>query len=114
MNLNGRTTNPGEMRTSITLEPRTVTQDAGGFQVPGQGSTSTVWCKWTNVHGSEVWAAAALQALKPATVVIRYHATINTMWTILKGSERYEIVSIDNIRDMDEYMELKVQLVGSG
>ena len=108
MNLNGRTINPGEMRTSITLELRTVAQDGGGFMVPGQGTTVTVWAKWTNAHGSEVWQAQALHASKAATVLMRYIAALDETWTLLKGSERYEIVSVDNVQDRDEFMELKV------
>jgi len=102
------------MRTQVTLEQRTVAQDAGGFMVPGQGTSVTVWCKWTNVHGSEVWQAEALHAVRPATVTLRYLAAVDTSWTVLKGTERYEILSVDNIQDRDEYMEMKVQLATDG
>jgi len=109
-----KVTNPGELRTQISLEPRTVSQDAGGFQTTGQGTTVVVRSKWTNVHGSEVWAAQAQQALKPATVLIRYQADLNETWTVLKGTQRYEILSIDDIGERHEYQELKVQLAKEG
>jgi SPP1 family predicted phage head-tail adaptor len=109
-----KVTNPGELRTQISLEPRTVSQDVGGFQTTGQGTAVLVWCRWTNVHGSEVWAAQAQQALRPATVVIRYLEGLDETWSVLKGTERYEIVSIDNIGERGEYQELKVQLAKEG
>jgi len=109
-----KVTNPGEMRMLISLEPRSISQDAGGFQTPGQGTAVQVWAKWINVHGSEVWAAQAQQALRPATVLMRYLEALDTTWTVLKGTERYEIVSIDDIGERHEYQELKVQLVSSG
>jgi SPP1 family predicted phage head-tail adaptor len=109
-----KVTNPGEMRIRISLEPRSITQGEGGFQTPGQGTAVQVWAKWTNVHGSEAWAAQAQQALRPATVLIRYLEALEPTWTVLKGTERYEIVSIDNIGERGEYMELKVQLVKEG
>lgn len=114
MNLNSRVTNPGELRTPITLEPATMSQDTGGFQTQGQGTSINVLAKWTNVHGTEVWAAQMRGAIKPATVLIRYQASLEETWTVLKGSDRYDIVSIDDIQERHEYMELKVKRVGSG
>ncbi len=114
MNLNGNPTNPGEMRTQITLQKRTVTTSAGGFDVPGWQDQATVWAKWTNVHGSESWQAQAVGALAPATVLIRYNAQIDTTWAVLKGGKRYEVTSIDDIQERHEFMELKVKLFREG
>ena len=63
MNLNGKVTNPGEMRTSITLQTPTITKAAGGAQVVTWTTLAVVWAKWTNIHGSEVWQSQAVQAL---------------------------------------------------
>lgn len=114
MNLNGKPTNPGELRTQIGLYKRTVTDDAGGFQQVTKTKLADVWCKWQNVHGSEVWAAESLNAVQPATVWLRYRSDIDPTCLVYKGSLWYEIVSIDNVGDRDEYMELKVQRVTEG
>jgi len=102
------------MRTRITLQQRTVTSGDGGFQTPGWSTLASVWAKWTNVHGSEVWAAQSVQAEQPATVLIRYLAGLDTTCAVLKGSDRFEIVSIDDIQERNEYLELKVQRMRSG
>lgn len=114
MNLNGTPTNPGELRTLIILQSRGVPTGAGGFQVPGWATIATVWSKWINVHGSEAWAAMTNNAMQAATVTIRYRADVDLTCAVLLGSERYEIVSIDNIRQRNEYLELKLKKVVSG
>lgn len=114
MNLNGKTINPGEMRTQVTLQKRTVSVETGGFQVAGWTTIATAWAKWTNVHGSEVWHAQTVQAIEPATVLIRWRSDVDTTCAVLKGSTRYEIVSLDNIQERNEYIELKLRRMGVG
>lgn len=109
MKLNGNVFNPGEMRTSITLQTPTITKSPGGAQVVTWTTLATVWAKWTNVHGSEVWQSQAVQANSPATVLIRYRSDVDATCSILKGTDRYDIVSPDNIQERGEYLELKVK-----
>lgn len=109
MKIGNAITNPGDLRTQIILQTPTITKTAGGAQVVTWTTLATVWAKWTNVHGSEVWQSQAVQAASPATVLIRYRADVNAACSILKGSTRYEIVSLDNIQERGEYLELKVK-----
>jgi head-tail adaptor len=134
MNLNGKVTNPGEMRTLVILASRTVTSGTGGFPVPGYSLIGQVWAKWINVHGSEAWAAATAEALQPATVTIRYRSDVAPTCVVIKGGSLvdvvdehgvvtghtisggsvYEIVSLDNIQERGEYLEIKVKRTVSG
>lgn len=114
MQINGKVINPGELRTSITLQSRTVFTETGGFQVPAWATLATVWARWINVHGSEVWAAASLQAEAAATVTIRYRGDVDATCAVLLGSDRYEIVSLDNIQQRGEFLELKVRKMKAG
>jgi len=114
MELNGKVTNPGELRTPITLKKRTVGADAGGFQTPSLSTIAAVMAKWTNVHGSEVWISQTVKAVQPATVLIRYRSDVDATCVVVKGSTVYEIVSLDNIQERSEYIELKVKRMGSG
>jgi hypothetical protein len=76
--------------------------------------------KWINVHGSEAWAAAAAQggpgpeAVQAATVTIRGRSDVDVTCAVLKGSTRYEIVSIDDIQERHELIEIKVQRMRAG
>jgi SPP1 family predicted phage head-tail adaptor len=114
MNINGIPTNPGELRTPITLQTRTISTASGGFQSPTYSTLATVWAKWVNVHGTEVWASQSVEAVAPATVFIRYRNDVDNTCIVLKDSKIYEIISIDDVRNMHEYLELKVVYVRSG
>jgi SPP1 family predicted phage head-tail adaptor len=114
MRLGTKITNPGEIRTKITLQSRTVVQDAGGFSVPGWTTIAAVWSKWINAHGSDVLQAQIEKVDAPATVLIRYRSGVDTTCAVLKDSLRYEIISIDNIQERSEYLELKVIRMKAG
>jgi SPP1 family predicted phage head-tail adaptor len=109
--INGKPFNPGEMRTQIYLDQRVTTDDAGGFQIQSWVEIVCVKSKWINAHGREVWEAAAAHALAPATVTIRFRSDIEETWSVRKDGIRYEIVSMDNIQDRDELIEMKVKLL---
>ncbi|MHB9031921.1 MAG: phage head closure protein [Anaerolineae bacterium] len=114
MNIGGKATNPGELRTAITLQQRTVTRDAGGFTAPEALASVTVWARWINVHGAEAWTAAFAGVLEPATVLIRYVEGLDATWSVVKGEKTYKIVSVDDISERHEYLELKVKRVAEG
>jgi SPP1 family predicted phage head-tail adaptor len=114
MNLDGKISNPGEMRTQITLGQASLTDQSGGFSAKVYTPITTVWAKWTNVHGAEVWAAESVQASEPATVLMRYHPTIDPSWGIGKDGDWYDIVSLDDIQERHEYIELKVKRMVGG
>jgi SPP1 family predicted phage head-tail adaptor len=114
MNLNGVPTNPGELRTKVTLQKQTVSTETGGFQEPVYTDLATVRVKWVNVHGSEVWASQMAEALAPATVFMRYRSDVDLTCVLSKGGKIYEITSIDDVRERHEYLELKVVYVRSG
>lgn len=107
-------TNPGELRTEIVIKQRTVTSGAGGFSSESYTTLATVLCRWVNAHGSEVWAAEAVQAVQPATVLIRYLSGVDTTCIVTLGGVAYKVVSVDDIHNRHEWMELKVQRMVNG
>jgi SPP1 family predicted phage head-tail adaptor len=115
MNLKGQITNPGEMRTYVNLQQRTsVSGDAGGFQQKTYTDAASVWAKWTNFHGSEAITASSAGIQEGATVLIRYRADIDETWRVVKGGLIYEVISIDNIQERNEYQEIKVKRTRPG
>ena len=97
----------------ITVQ-RLVKQGEGSFADELWQDVCTVWAHWVNVHGSEVWAAESVQAVKPATVTIRYRSDIDEQCRILFGGTVYEIVSADNILQRNRALEIKVRAVVNG
>jgi len=118
MKINEKPFNPGELRTSVLLAPATVATGTGGFQsrAPDTANQVSVLAKWVNLHGPEVWAANAEGVLEAATVTIRNRTGLNATWFISKdgGVSWFEIVSIDNIREFGELLELKVKRLRAG
>lgn len=114
MRIGTKVTNPGDYRTRVTLKKRTVVKGTGGFQTPSLITLAMVWAKWVNVHGSEAWAANAVNAMRAATVTIRYRDDIDETCTVVLDGNNYEITSMDNIQQRNEYIELKLQLIRSG
>lgn len=72
------------------------------------------WANWVNVHGSEVWAVESVQAQKAATVTIRYRKDIDEQCRIVYNGVVYDIVSIDNIREQNRVLEMKVRAAVNG
>lgn len=113
--------NPGEMRTQITLQTPTITQDAGGAQVTSYANASTnpiVWSRWINAHGQEALASNSLavvgnvfEAVQRATVTIRHRTDIKETWRVLKDGESWQIISIDAVRGQRRFVELLVERV---
>ena len=114
MKIGSKITNPGEMRTQIVLKSRSVVEDAGGFMVPAGSTIATVWSRWQNAHGREIMEAQIAQVDAPATVLIRYRSGVDSTYTVTKGSDTYEVLSVDNIEERSEYMELRVRNMRAG
>jgi len=111
MRIGNAITNPGQLRLPITLLSPDIVMDAGGGQKKTYTTAAVVFARWINVHGAEAWSDQARQASFPATVLIRYYAGITAAWALEKGGSRYEILSMDDIEERHEYLELRVQLM---
>ena len=118
MILQGRVINPGELSMHVQLAPRTVSTETGGFRTPAPDTNLArpTWAKWRNAHGSEIYTAQAAGVTALATVLIRYRDGLDATWYISNdnGASWYEIVSLDDIAGMHEYVELKVKLWRAG
>ncbi len=114
MKLSGKVFNVGDMHTQVTLKRRIMTTDAGGYQTPGYQVIAIVWTKWVNLFGPEIWSMQSVTATNPATVTVRYRSDIDPTCVIDKGGLIYEILSMDNIQEHNEYFEMKVSLEKAG
>lgn len=101
-----------DLRTRITFQQPTITQDAGGAQVAGWANvatTPTMWARWINAHGPEVVNSQALQFVQRATVTVRYRSDIVPTWRILKDGEAWQILSVDMVQDRNRWVEMIVE-----
>ncbi len=105
------TFNPGDLRTSITLQTPSISKDSGGAQKAGYsnaGTNPTILAKWVNAHGEEN-AAEAVKSVQRATVVIRARTDVNATWRVLKDGEAWNVISVDLIRGENRWVELVVE-----
>lgn len=116
------TINAGELRTKIRIQNQ-VSSGIGSFATKSWvdvGNTSAsdtpkyIYAKWVNVHGSEAWIADSVQAEAGATVTIRYRPNVTHSCRILLGDMVYKIVSLDNVRQRNQWLEIKVKAAVNG
>lgn len=112
----------GELNTKIRIQKKLIS-GTGSFasfawiDIDSDSVSDTpvyIWAKWVNVHGSESWVANSVQAEQGATVTIRYKTGVTQSCRIVMGGTNYEIVSIDNIRQGNQWLEIKVKAAVNG
>ena len=97
----------GELRHRITFQKLTTTTNENGFEVEAWEDYKTVWAAVTNLHGREYFEAAAVQKENTVKFTIRYFKGLDTSMRILFQGRQYNIISIDNIKYKNKYIEIK-------
>lgn len=107
--------NPGELRTRIEIHDYHSVLDQDGYEI-GQwinvfGEGGLVHCKWVNAHGTEVLTAKQLGLRELATLTMRYTPKLTSRCRIFRIGDPapYEVISIDNVENRNEWLEVKVQ-----
>lgn len=112
MNLNGKPFNPGDLRTKVLFQNPVLSKDAGGAQYPTTYTDlDSPLVKWINAHGAEVVTSDATRAVRRATVTRRYHPEVSELSSLVKDGVRWQVISVDDIQERHEYMELVVETV---
>lgn len=106
--------NPGLLRHRITLQKFMVITDPDGFITQQWQDVATVWAAVENLHGREYWEAASVQAENTVKFTIRYRPDVDQTMRIVFRGKIYNIISVDNIKYRNEYIEIKAkELVGN-
>ncbi len=112
----------GDLRLNIRIQHE-VTTGTGSFatktwydldDVEHAGTSCNIPAQWVNVHGLEAWVADSVQAKLGATVTIRYRSDVTPVCRVLLGSTVYQIISLDNIRQRNEWLEIKLKAAVMG
>lgn len=101
----------GDLRHRITLQKYIETTDDEGFSTQQWQDIATVWASVENLYGREYWQAAAIQAENTVKFTIRYRKDLSSDMRIKFQGQHYEIISIDNIKYKNEYIEIKAKAV---
>lgn len=97
----------GELRHKITFQKLTTCTNENGFEVETWENYKTVWAAVSNLYGKEYFEAAAVQKENTVKFTIRYFRGLDTSMRILFRDTEYNIISIDNIKYKNKYIEIK-------
>ena len=110
-----KSANPGELNTPVFFKSVERVKDKESYPVEKEinvfGESVSVQVKWVNAHGSEAFTALQLSLREPATITCRYSPKITETCLVYRGDEErpFEIVSIDNVEQRNEWLEIKVK-----
>ena len=121
MKLGNRITNPGELRTKVTLQTPTLSTDAGGAQKEtwaNFASNPNVYAKIVFAHGLESvssdasGSSYALKTNSRMTLTIRYRSDVNATHGIVLNNELWKFIGTpDDIQNRHEYLEIVAERV---
>ena len=103
----------GKMNTFIDLVSLQSTKDAEGFATTTQSTVASIRAYREGRHGSQRWANLA--AFSEATDLFRFRiipgVTITTDHFLLCGNERFDIVSVEDVKGRGMYIEVLAKKV---
>ncbi len=100
----------GAMRHRIELIQTTKGVNENGFETDIDTVYKKVWSAISNLHGSEFFSAAQVNAENTVKFTIRYLPGVTSDMKINFQDKYYEITAIDNIKYQNDYMEIKAVL----
>lgn len=97
----------GKMRHRIRIEKRTRTGDGYG----GAGSTwelvSNGWAYIRPKSATETFSRDRIEEQQTYLITMRYRSTFNASYRIVHDSNAYNIVSVTNLEERDEMIEIE-------
>lgn len=97
----------GALNKRITFQQLKTTINENGFDVEEWLDVKSVWAAVSNLHSKEYFEAAAVQMENTVKFTIRYLPTLDTSMRILFNNTLYNIISVDNIKYRNRFVEIK-------
>lgn len=101
----------GKLRHRLELQSPTQSQGSTGEVTTSWATDSTVWGSLRPLSGKEREDASQINEEINYRARIRYNSSINPEWRIVNDSNTYEIVTILNFNELDEYMIIDLRRV---
>lgn len=102
----------GKLRHRLTLQSPIVSRADNGEATTSYSTDSTVWGSLRPKTGREIESSGQIQGVTDYESVIRYHSTISITWRIVDDdSDTYEVVSVLNYDERNEFMILELKKV---
>ena len=104
----------GDMRQTVTLIRPVTTLGEHGRRSTAWEDVSTVAAAKSDVSGREFFAAHAVNAEDIVTFTLRYRTDTDSTWRVRHGSETYNILEVNRLGYMTDWMRLKCRKVNGG
>ena len=104
----------GDLRHPITLLIPYDSVNAVGRPVKAWRDHATVYAAKADVSGREFYEAQAYHAEDTVTWTLRWRDDVTPEWRLRHGSQVYEIIEVNHLGYMRDYMRLKCRNVKGG
>ena len=101
----------GDLRHMVTLQRPVNRTNEKGRKVTEWEDVVTVHAGKADVSGREFYAAQAFHAEDVATFTLRWRDDVTADWRLVHGSAAYNILEVNHLGYMRDYMRLKCRLV---
>ena len=104
----------GDLRRKITLKKPVNTLDIHNRRTTGFEPAATVWSARADVSGREFYQAHGVHAEDVVTYTIRWRDDIAVTWRIDDHGCEYNILEINHLGYMRDYLRIKARQVARG
>lgn len=101
----------GDLRHPIVLQRPDTHVNEKGRRITGWTDAAAVHAAIADVSGREFWAAHAVQAEDVVTFTIRWRTGIDAGWRVVYREQKYNILEVNHLGYMRDYIRLKCRLV---
>lgn len=104
----------GDLRQVIVLQRPVVTIGEHNRRNVEFQDAVTVHAAMADVSGREFWEAQAYHAEDVVTFTIRWRNDLDATWRVKRGETVYNILEVNHLGYMRDFMRLKCKTVGAG
>jgi SPP1 family predicted phage head-tail adaptor len=100
----------GLLKTKVTIQQQTATQDAAGQITGGWSTLASVWADVRQQRGLEAIRADAMSSATKASIRIRRRTDVNAGMRVLQGTTLYNILAVSQDVGGKDYTDLICEL----
>ena len=101
----------GDLRHVVVLQKPSNRVNEKGRRITGWVDVATVHAGRADVSGREFYVAQAYHAEDVVTFTLRYRSDVTTQWRLKHHGAAYNILEVNHLGYMRDYMRLKCRLV---
>lgn len=99
--------------TAIRIQTKTAGTDSDGVANNTWADliAEDILVEWTNIHGGEIYQAAAVKAQEPARLRLWYLAGVDRRCRIKRVEDNaiFEIINVDDVKNRHQQLEVEVK-----